>query len=440
MAEPRIAADTALSASRCRHCASPLRNTVVDLGMSPLCETFPAADELNRMEPFYPLRMWVCETCFLVQVEDYVGPERIFDDAYPYYSSYSSSWLRHAEQYVAASVDRLGLGPDSLVVELGSNDGYLLQYFVARGVPALGIEPARNVAEAARGRGVPTLVRMFDERCAHELAGPAGVELAGSAGMAHWPSEGRRPDLICGANVLAQIPDLNGFIRAIKELLAPDGVLTIEFPHLERLIADNQFDTIYHEHFSYFSFTAAERIFAAHGLVLFDVEELPTHGGSLRIWGRHAQSRRWPIGPRVTALRAREAATGVTTLEYYADFARRVEDTKHHLLEFLIDARRHGKRTVGYGAPGKANTLLNYCGIRTDLIEFTVDRNPHKQGRFTPGTHIPILAPDAISRTRPDYVLILPWNLKDEILEQTSYIREWGGQFVVPIPEVEVYP
>jgi SAM-dependent methyltransferase len=429
-----------LSTGVCRHCHTALRHTVVDLGMSPLCETFPAADELNQMEPFYPLRVWVCDSCFLVQVQEYVGPERIFAAEYPYFSSYSVSWLQHAERYVAAASERLRLGVDSLVVELGSNDGYLLQYFVARGVPALGIEPARNVAEAGRGRGVPTLVRMFDERCARELAGPAGAELAASVGLARWPRGGRRPDLICGANVLAQVSDLNGFVRAITHLLAPDGVVTIEFPHLERLIADNQFDTIYHEHFSYFSFTAAERIFAAHGLTLFDVEELPTHGGSLRIWGCHAESRAWPVGGRVAALRAREAAIGVTTLGYYADFARRVEDTKHRLLEFLIDARRRGKRTVGYGAPGKGNTLLNYCGIRTDLLEYTVDRNPYKQGRFTPGTHIPIWAPEAIGRTRPDYVLILPWNLTTEIVEQMAHVRDWGGAFVVPIPEVKVVP
>jgi SAM-dependent methyltransferase len=425
------------SGGACRHCDAPLRHTVVDLGMSPLCETFPSADELNRMEPFYPLCAWVCDACWLVQVQEYVRPEQIFHE-YPYFSSYSTSWLQHAERYVRGVVQRLGLGPQSLVVELGSNDGYLLQYFATSAVPALGIEPARNVAEAARARGVPTLVRMFDEACARDLVGPGGDKLAVAAGLAHWRPAGRRPDLICGANVLAQVSDLNGFVRAIEHLLAPDGVVTIEFPHLERLIADNQFDTIYHEHFSYFSFTAAERIFAAHGLVLFDVEELPTHGGSLRIWGRHAASRRWPVRARVGALRAREAAAGVTTLEYYADFARRVEDVKHGLLEFLIDARRRGRRTVGYGAPGKANTLLNYCGIRTDLLHYTVDRNPYKQGRVTPGTHIPILSPDAISRTRPDYVLILPWNLTAEIVEQMAHVRDWGGRFVVPIPEVKV--
>jgi hypothetical protein len=390
--------------------------------MSPLCETFLASEDLNRMEPFYPLRVWVCDRCFLVQVQEYVPPEAIFND-YAYFSSYSTSWLRHVERYVEAVTERLGLGPESLVVELGSNDGYLLQYFGARGVPSLGIEPAANVARAAEARGVKTLVRMFDEKCAGDLA-----------------DAGRRPDLICGANVLAQVSDLNGFVRAIKTLLGPRGVVTIEFPHLARLVANNQFDTIYHEHFSYFSFTTAERIFAHHGLVLFDVEELPTHGGSLRIWGRHAEDSTRPIGCRVSELRRREALEGVATLAYYAQFAARVAETKRNLLEFLIAARRDGRRVAGYGAPGKGNTLLNYCGIRTDFLDYTVDRNPHKHGKFTPGTHIPILPPDTIARTRPDYVLILPWNLTAEIVEQMDHIREWGGQFVVPIPELTIIP
>jgi SAM-dependent methyltransferase len=406
----------------CRHCGAPLNRSVVDLGMSPLCESFVAAEGLNRMEAFYPLHVWVCDRCFLVQVQEYVAPARIFSE-YAYFSSYSDSWLRHAERYVDTVMTRLRLGPRSLVVELGSNDGYLLQYFVARGVPALGIEPAANVALAAEARGVATLVGMFDEDCARALV-----------------AEGRSPDLICGANVLAQISDLNAFVRAIKVLLGPRGVVTIEFPHLERLMAENQFDTIYHEHFCYFSFTTVERIFAAHGLVLFDVDELRTHGGSLRIWGRHVDDRDKRVVPRVEELRAREMAAGVTTAAYYADFARRVEDTKHKLLEFLIAARRAGRRVVGYGAPGKGNTLLNYCGIRTDLLEYTVDRNPYKHGKYTPGTHIPILPPETIARTRPDYVLILPWNLTNEIVEQMAHIRTWGGQFVVPIPEVRVIP
>jgi SAM-dependent methyltransferase len=422
----------------CRHCQAPLRATVVDLGMSPLCESFLGADELDRMEPFYPLRVWVCERCFLVQVPQYVGPEQIFRD-YAYFSSYSVSWLRHAERYAEAAIARLGLGSGSLVVEIGSNDGYLLRYFIARGVPALGVEPAANVARAAVARGVPTLVRMFDQDCARALIERADTlpVLMPAAPSLRWPPA-RRPDLICGANVLAQVSDLNGFVRAIRTLLAPQGVVTLEFPHLERLVAENQFDTIYHEHFSYFSFTTVERVFAAAGLVLFDVEELPTHGGSLRIWGRHAEDETRPIGARVTALRRREAAAGVTTLAYYADFAARVAETKRKLLEFLIGAQRAGRQVVGYGAPGKGNTLLNYCGIRTDFLAYTVDRNPHKHGKFTPGTHIPILPPETIDRTRPDDVLILPWNLTAEIVEQMGHIRAWGGRFVVPIPEVRV--
>ena len=426
----------------CRHCRSLLRHTVVDLGMSPLCESFLAADELDRMEPFYPLRVWVCERCFLVQVPEYVGPERIFGD-YAYFSSYSDSWLRHARRYAETAVERLGLGPDSLVVEIGSNDGYLLQYFMALGVPVLGVEPAANVARAAAARGVPTLVRMFDEDCARDLADVAEIlDFVTPPGMQElraW-APGRRPDLICGANVLAQVSNLNGFVRAIKRLLAPRGVVTIEFPHLERLIAENQFDTIYHEHFSYFSFTTVERVFGAAGLVLYDVEELPTHGGSLRIWGRHAEDDTRPVRASVEALRRREVLAGVTTMAYYDGFAARVQETKRKLLDFLIGARRAGRRTAGYGAPGKGNTLLNYCGIRTDFLEYTVDRNPHKHGKFTPGTHIPILPPETIARTRPDYVLILPWNLTAEIVEQMAHIRQWGGQFVVPIPEVTVLP
>jgi SAM-dependent methyltransferase len=426
----------------CRHCGASLCHTVVDLGMSPLSESFLSAEELDQMEPFYPLRVWVCDRCFLVQVREYVGPERIFGD-YAYFSSYSDSWLGHVQRYAETAVERLGLGRGSLVVELGSNDGYLLQYFIARGVPVLGIEPARNVARAAAARGVPTLVRMFDEDCARELAdGGVATNVLARGSMYGQPGwlPGRRPDLICAANVLAQVSDLNGFVRAIKILLARGGVVTIEFPHLERLIADNQFDTIYHEHYSYFSFTTVQRVFAAAGLVLYDVEELPTHGGSLRIWGRHAEDDSRPVGPRVTELLRREELAGVCSVQYYADFAARVEEAKRKLLEFLIAARRQERRVVGYGAPGKGNTLLNYCGIRTDFLEYTVDRNPHKQGKFTPGTHIPIVAPEAIARTRPDYVLILPWNLSAEIMEQMAHIRAWGGQFVVPIPEVKVIP
>ena len=406
----------------CRFCAEPLHHTLVDLGMSPLCESYPTAEQLNQMEPFYPLHAYVCGRCFLVQVQEYVKPEGIFTE-YAYFSSYSDSWLGHARAYVEMIAARLGLTAASRVIELGSNDGYLLQYFVARGVPVLGIEPARNVAEAAVARGVPTLTKLFGRATARALVA-AGVQA----------------DLLVGNNVLAQVPDVNDFVAGMKLLLKPGGVITMEFPHLMRLMEENQFDTIYHEHFSYFSFMTAERIFAAHGLTLFDVEELPTHGGSLRIYARHAEDATRRVADRATRLREREALAGVDRLSTYASFTEQVHETKRRLLEFLIGAKRQGKRIAGYGAPGKGNTLLNYCGIGTDFIDYTVDRNPYKHGRFLPGTHIPIHPPDRIRETRPDYVLILPWNLKDEIMEQVAYIRSWGGQFVVPIPDAKVFP
>ncbi len=410
------------SGAACRFCGAPLRHTFVDLGMSPLCESYLTANQLNQIEPFYPLHAYVCERCFLVQVQEYVRPERIFSD-YAYFSSYSDSWLRHAETYTELMIRRFGLTELSQVIELGSNDGYLLQYFVARGIPALGIEPAANVAQVAIDKGMPTLVTLFRATVARELA-----------------AAGTQADLLVGANVLAQVSDLNDFVAGMKILLKPHGVITIEFPHLMRLMEENQFDTIYHEHFSYFSFTTAERIFAAHGLALFDVEELPTHGGSLRIYARHAEDPSKPIGTRVIELRAREEMARFSHLERYASFTEQVKETKRKLLDFLITAKRQGKSVAGYGAPGKGNTLLNYCGIREDFLDYTVDRSPHKQGKFLPGTHVPIFRPDKIRETRPDYVLILPWNLKEEIMEQMAHIREWGGQFVVPIPEVKVYP
>jgi hypothetical protein len=388
--------------------------------MSPLCESFLREDQLNRMEPFYPLHVRVCDRCWLAQLEAYVGGEEIFTD-YAYFSSYSTSWLAHAEKYVGDMTERFGLGPKSHVVEVASNDGYLLQYFVARQIPCLGIEPAANVARVAEEKGVPTLVKFF------------GVETAKAL-----VAEGKRADLLLGNNVLAQVPDLNDFVAGMKILLAPQGVITIEFPHLLKLVAESQFDTIYHEHYSYFSLITAEKIFAAHGLTLFDVEELPTHGGSLRIYGRHQDDASHSVGPRVGALRTREERAGVATVAYYASFGAKVAETKRALLDFLIDAKRQGKRVVGYGAPGKGNTLLNYCGVGRDFLDFTVDRSPHKHGKFLPGTHIPILQPDAIADARPDYVLILPWNLKDEIAAQLAYVREWGGRCVVPIPTTQI--
>jgi hypothetical protein len=406
---------------QCRFCGEPLHHTLVDLGMSPLCETFLTAPQLDAMEPFYPLHAEVCGSCFLVQVPEYVQPEGIFTE-YAYFSSYSDSWLRHAETYVDAITERLGLDESSFVVELASNDGYLLQYFLGKGPKVLGIEPAANVAEVAVAKGVPTLVDFFGRRLATTL-----LEQEGPA------------DLIAGNNVLAQVPDLNDFVGGMAILLAPSGVVTLEFPHLLRLMAENQFDTIYHEHFSYFSIVTCERIFAAHGLTLFDVEELPSHGGSLRIFVRHAGDETKPVTARVEELRRREQDAGLEDIDAYGLFTAQVERTKRSLLRFLVEARESGKRVVGYGAPGKGNTLLNYCGIRSDLLDYTVDRNPYKHGRFTPGTHIPIHPPEHIAETRPDYVLILPWNLRKEIADGLAYIGEWGGKLVVPIPETEVF-
>ena len=405
---------------RCRFCKTPLRNTFVDLGMSPLCESYLTREQLNQMEPFYPLHAYVCSECFLVQIEEYVSAENIFSD-YAYFSSYSDSWVEHARIYTDQMIELLGLDARSQVVELASNDGYLLQHFVARGIPALGIEPAGNVAEVAIRKGVRTVVKFFGENTARELA-----------------AAGEQADLLLGNNVFAQVPDLNDFVKGMKLLLRPKGTITMEFPHLLRTVQENQFDQIYHEHFSYFSLTTADKIMSAHGLTLFDVEELPTHGGSLRIFVRHTNESSRPVGDRVRQILAREAAHGVTRLDYYSVFGEQVKETKRKLLSYLIGLKRAGKSVAGYGAPGKGNTLLNYCGIRTDLLDYTVDRSPHKQGKFLPGTHIPIHHPDKIKETRPDYVLILPWNLKAEIKKQISYIRDWGGRFVVPIPEVQV--
>lgn len=405
------------SAAGCRFCGGPLHG-FLDLGMSPLCESFVPADRLNHVEPFFPLTVFVCQECHLVQLQEYVSPAEIFTE-YAYYSSFSDSYVEHARSYTRMICSRLGLGAASRVVELASNDGYLLKHFVERGIPVLGIEPAANVARAAEAQGVPTLVEFFGRDLAQRLA-----------------EQGGQADLIIGNNVLAQVPDLNSFVDGITLLLKPDGVATIEFPHVLRLIEGNLFDTVYHEHFSYFSLTSAARVFAAHGLAVFDVEEIWTHGGSLRLYVGHRGAR--PVGPAVTQMLAEEAAKGVDRLETYDGYARRVVETKYDLLDFLINARRRGKSVVGYGAPGKANTLLNFCGIRTDFLDYTVDRNPYKHGKFTPGTHIPIHPPERIAETRPDYVMILPWNLKEEIIAQLAYVRGWGGQFVLPIPRVEV--
>ncbi|MCC7176516.1 MAG: class I SAM-dependent methyltransferase [Bryobacterales bacterium] len=411
-------AGDAVSGAACRVCQTPLTTTFVDLGKSPLCESYVPAGKLDAMEPFYPLHVYVCTECFLVQLREYVRPEEIFTD-YAYFSSYSDTWLLHAERYTAQMTERFQLGPASQVIEIASNDGYLLQYFLHRHIPVLGVEPARNVAKVAAEKGIPTVTEFFGAKCARELAP-------------------RQADLLVANNVLAQVPDVHDFVEGMRIILKPGGVLTIEFPHLVNLVEHNQFDTIYHEHFSYFSLLSAERLLSAHGLAVFDVEQIPTHGGSLRLFVSHAGDGSRAPTARLLALRRTEAGLGLTALPYYMSYRERVERTKWNLLAFLIEAKRASKSIAGYGAPGKGNTLLNYCGIRTDFLDYTVDRSPHKQGKYLPGTNIPILHPDRIAQTRPDYVFILPWNLKDEIMGDLEYIRGWGGRFLLAIPELKV--
>ena len=390
----------------CRLCETPLQHIFVDLGVSPLANSYLKKDQLNKMEPFYPLRAYVCTQCYLVQVPVFQSSEDIFGD-YAYFSSFSDSWLQHAKTYVESMIDRFGIDVGSRVIEIASNDG---------------IEPAKNVALAAQTAGIQTLVKFFGYRTAVELT-----------------QEDYYADLLIGNNVLAHVPDLNDFVKGMKAILKPQGVITMEFPHLMRLMAENQFDTIYHEHFSYFSFMTVNRLFAQHGLTIFDVEELTTHGGSLRIYARHAEDRAKDICEHVENLLKREKENGFEKLDLYLSFNQKVKSTKRLILDFVNQSKNAGKTLVGYGAPAKGNTLLNYCGIRTDYIEYTVDRSPHKQGHFLPGTHIPIYHPDKIRETQPDYLVILPWNLKDEIMHQMAYIRDWGGEFVTLIPEVRIY-
>lgn len=404
----------------CRFCNARLTYTFVNLGMSPLCESYVSREQLNQMEPFYPLHVFVCDRCFLVQLGEYVTPDHIFSE-YAYFSSYADSWVSHARDYVEMIIKRLGLTRDSFVVELASNDGYLLQHFLPHHIPVLGIEPAANVAKTAVEKGIPTQVEFFGRAAAEKM------RRGGSAA-----------DLIIGNNVLAQVPDLNDFVAGIALLLNTTGVATLEFPHLLRLMAENQFDTIYHEHFSYFSLITVDKIADHHGLRVFDVEELTTHGGSLRVYLCNKNDRAKTTGPCVRKVLDDEVKAGLTNISAYSSFAEKVKETKRALLAFLIEARRAGNSIAGYGAPGKGNTLLNYCGIGTDFIDFTVDRNPYKQGKFLPGTHIPIHHPDELKERKPDYVLILPWNFKEEIMAQNSYIRSWGAKFVIPIPSVRV--
>jgi SAM-dependent methyltransferase len=420
VAEP--AADTGRRSSGkhcCRLCGSTVEQTFADLGMSPLCESFVPPERVDFAEAFFPLHALVCPKCYLVQLNEYVSPKSIFEE-YAYFSSYSTSWVAHAKAYCEAIAPRLALDGSSLVVELASNDGYLLQHFAPLGVPVLGVEPAANVAKVAVDKGVPTVVDFFGTRLARDLL-----------------DQGKAADLIIGNNVLAQVPDLNDFVAGMRDLLKPEGVITLEFPHLQRLIEENQFDTIYHEHFSYFSLITTQILAARHGLKLIDVEELPTHGGSLRVYLAREGSQRMAT-PAVADLIAREERLGFRKLETYSTFGEQVKRTKRRLLSFLIKAKDDGKTICGYGAPGKGNTLLNYCGIGPDFLDFTVDRNPYKHGRFTPGMRIPIYPVDAIDQAKPDLVLILPWNLKHEIVAQMCHIGDWGGKFVVPIPEVSV--
>ena len=388
--------------------------------MSPLANSYLSADQLDRMEPFYPLHAYVCSNCFLVQLQEFETPEHIFSD-YAYFSSFSDSFVAHAKAYVEDMMTRFGFDETSQVIEIASNDGYLLQFFVEKNVPVLGIEPAANVAKAAEEKGIPTLVQFFNPETATSLS-----------------EQGKQADLLLGNNVLAHVPALNEFVRGMKIALKPRGIITMEFPHLLRLMQDNLFDTIYHEHFSYLSLYTVERVFAEYGLRVFDVQEVPTHGGSLRIFATHADNDERPTEPNVGAVKAAESDAGLQDLDAYRAFSERVKETKRSLLRFLMDAREQGKTVVGYGAPAKANTLLNYCGVRTDLLDYTVDRSPHKQDHFIPGVHVPIYGPERIDETKPDYLLIFPWNLKDEIMKQMAHIREWGGKFVVPIPSTKV--
>ena len=410
-----------MNSFECRFCGAPLRQVVADLGSSPLSNSYLSPEQLQQAEATYPLCAYLCERCLLVQLPEFETPEAIFSD-YAYFSSYSDSWLEHARRYVEMMIERFDISKRHLVVEIASNDGYLLRFFKERGVPVLGIEPAANVARAAEELGIETRVEFFSAASARELA-----------------AAGRRADLLLGNNVLAHTPHLNDFVAGLGIALAEGGIVTMEFPHLVRLIAENQFDTIYHEHFSYFSFLAVDRVFSSHGLTIFDVEELPTHGGSLRIFARRQGDGSRPVSERVRELEQREKDLGLEGVDFYLAFAEQVRETKRKLLEFLIGAKRQGLSIAGYGAPAKGNTLLNYCGIGTDFLDYTVDRSPHKQGRFLPGSRIPIRHPDHIRETRPDYLLILPWNLRQEIMGQMADVREWGCRFVVAIPEVTVY-
>ena len=406
---------------QCRFCKAELTDVFIDLFNSPASNSFITSEQLNEPETFFPLKVYTCSSCFLVQVDEYKKSDAIFDSNYVYFSSYSTSWLAHAKKYVEKMIDRFGYNDQSQVMEVASNDGYLLQYFKERGVPVLGIEPTANTAAAAKEKGIDSVVDFFGVRLAQELV-----------------AEGKKADLLLGNNVLAHVPDILDFVGGMKVLLSAEGVVTMEFPHLMQLVDKNQFDTIYHEHFSYLSFYSVQQIFESQGLVMFDVEELPTHGGSLRIYAKHKEDNSKPIGKNVALLLEKEAAKGMKTMAYYHNFQQRALKVKMDLISFLIEQKRAGKRVGAYGAAAKGNTLLNYCGIKADLIDFVVDANPHKQNKFLPASHIPVMNEAYLKTEKPDFVIILPWNLKEEITKQLEYIQEWGGKFVIPIPGVEV--
>jgi hypothetical protein len=407
----------------CRFCKTPLTDVFIDLVNSPASNSFLTEEQLNEPETFYPLKVYTCPNCFLVQIDEYKKSDAIFNSDYVYFSSFSTTWLEHSRRYAGLMIERFGFGKQSLVAEVASNDGYLLQFFKEKGVPVLGIEPTANTAKVAIEKGIDTVIDFFGVRLATRLA-----------------AEGKKADLLLGNNVLAHVPDIVDFVGGMKILLKDQGVITMEFPHLMQLVGNNQFDTIYHEHFSYLSFYTVQQIFRSRRLELFDVEELPTHGGSLRIYARHEEDATKPVSPRVTALLEKETAKGMRTLAYYDNFQAKAQTVKYDLTTFLIEQKRSGRKVAAYGAAAKGNTLLNYCGIKNDLVDFVVDANPHKQGKWLPASHIPVVQESVLKQQRPDFVLILPWNLKEEITKQLSYIGEWGGRFIVPIPRLEIVP
>lgn len=409
-----------LTTHRCRFCSADINQTFIDLGISPLSNKYLMEEDLDQQEVFYPLHARICDQCLLVQLPEFESPKQIFSD-YAYFSSYSDSWLTHSQKYTEMMTNRFNINHDWEVIEIASNDGYLLQYFKEKHIPVFGIEPAKNVAQAAINKGIPTLSAFFGHHLAQQLV-----------------QERKKANLLIGNNVLAHVPDLNDFVMGLKILLAPCGILTLEFPHLFTLISENQFDTIYHEHFSYFSLLTVQKVFAHHQLIIFDVEEIPVHGGSLRLFIKHREDERKVVSENIERIIAREKEAGLDKLKTYQCFNKKVRKIKQDLLAFMLKAKGEGKLIAGYGAPAKGNTLLNYCGIKPDFLPCTVDKNPYKQGRFLPGTRIPVFHPEKIKELKPDYLLLLPWNLKNEIIEQMQYIREWGGQFITAIPNVQM--